>query len=242
MSMRTKPRRGGLLAALAVTGVLAGCAGPRSHRPVTQPTPRVAAPTTVTATTVPLPVPAGLTDPGLSLRAPPVAVPLELELPSVKVQGPVLAVGITATNVMDAPEGPAKDPVWQDAFWYRGGAVPGAVGTATIAGHIDDSLGRLAIFGHLQDLRPGDPIVIHDGRTGLDERFMVTASASYTLAQAAQPLVLDQIYGAGPVQGRRPEPSADGLAHLTLITCAGTFDYSKGTHDHRLVVYAVRVS
>ena len=56
----------------------------------------------------------------------------------------------------------------------------------------------------------------------------------------ANPPVLTRIYGAGPVAGTRPRPSTDGLAHLTLITCAGTF--RNGTHDHRLVVYATRVA
>ena len=52
--------------------------------------------------------------------------------------------------------------------------------------------------------------------------------------------MLTRIYGAGPVAGTRPQPSADGLAHLTLITCAGTF--RNGTHDHRLVVFATRTT
>ena len=65
-------------------------------------------------------------------------------------------------------------------------------------------------------------------------------SKSYTLAEAARPAVLKRIYGVGPVVGKWAQPSADGLSHLTLITCAGTF--VNGTHDHRLVVYAVRVS
>jgi sortase A len=158
------------------------------------------------------------------------------------VKAPVLAVGITTANVMAAPEGNAADPVWQEAFWYRGGAIPGAVGTATIAGHVDDSLGRLAVFGRLKELRAGDVIVVHDQRNGLAVIFSVTETETYTLAQAADPAVLTRLYGDGPVRGVGPQPTADGLAHLTLVTCAGTFDASEGTHDHRLVVYATRVS
>jgi hypothetical protein len=51
--------------------------------------------------------------------------------------------------------------------------------------------------------------------------------------------VLTSMYGAGPVAGKPPQPSPDGLARLTLVTCAGTF--VDGTHDHRLVVYATRI-
>jgi hypothetical protein len=187
-----------------------------------------------------LAVPSALTRAGLDLRAGPVAVPLELRMPSLGVSAAVVGVGITPKNVMDAPMGPADDPVWQQAFWYRGSAVPGARSTALIAGHIDGPGGRPAVFGHIDRLRAGDRIVVHDTRTGLDVRFAVTSSVTYSLAQTATPAVLRRIYGAGPVAGTRPQRSADGLSHLTLITCTGTF--RNGTHDHRLVVYATRIA
>jgi hypothetical protein len=185
-------------------------------------------------------VPSPLTDPRLGLRTGPVAVPLALELPSLGVTAPVSGVGLTAKNVMDAPTGPAGDPVWQHAFWYRGSAIPGANSTALIAGHVDGPRGAPAVFGHIDALRPGDPIVVRDLRTGLRIRFAVTESLAYPLDAASDPAVLTRIYGAGPVAGTRPRRSADGLAHLTLITCAGTF--RNGTHDHRLVVYATRTA
>ena len=185
-------------------------------------------------------VPAALTKAGLSLRADPVTVPLRLEIPTLGINAGMLGVGLAESNAMDAPEGPRDDPVWQQAFWYRGSAIPGARSTALIAGHIDGGRDGKAVFGHLGDLRPGDLIVVHDTRTGREVRFAVKAARSYTLAEAATPAVLKQIYGAGPVAGKWAQPSADGLAHLTLITCSGTF--RDGTHDHRLVVYANRVS
>ncbi|MEY2458702.1 MAG: hypothetical protein QOG30_532, partial [Acidimicrobiaceae bacterium] len=122
----------------------------------------------------------------------------------------------------------------------RGSAVPGEPSTALIAGHIDDPLGRPAVFAHIDQLRAGDTIVVHDTRNGLDVRFSVTSSATYSLDETADPAVLSEIYGVGPVAGTSPQPSVDGLSHLTLITCAGTF--VNGTHDHRLVVYATRVT
>jgi sortase (surface protein transpeptidase) len=187
-----------------------------------------------------LPVPAALVDSAIALQAGPVAVPLRLQIPSINVDIPVLGVGITANHVMDAPEGPASDPVWQQAFWYRGSAVPGASSTALIAGHVDDPLGRPGAFANLDQLHPGDLIVVKDTRSGLDVRFSVTATQTYSLAQTTQPGVLSEIYGAGPVADAGPIPSTDGLAHLTLITCAGSF--VNGTHDQRMVAYATRVS
>jgi sortase (surface protein transpeptidase) len=183
--------------------------------------------------------PAPIVDSGLDLRAGPVPVPLELRIPALGMRAPVLGVGITSKNVMDAPTGSASDPVWQKVFWYRGSGTPGEASTATIAGHVDDVLGRAAIFAHLKDLRPGDSIVVRDTRTGSESEFLVTQTAVYTLAQTLDPAVLSQIYGPGPVAGKGAQPSADGRSHLTLITCIGQWVTHSSTYDHRLVVYAV---
>ena len=110
-----------------------------------------------------------------------------------------------------------------------------------IAGHIDGPRGTAGVFGDIDKLRAGDLIILHDPRSGLDVRFAVTGSTSFTLAQTTEPGVLKQIYGVGPVAGTTPQRSKDGLAHLTLITCAGTFQTGLGTHDHRLAVFATRV-
>ena len=79
----------------------------------------------------------------------------------------VAGVGITSEDVMDAPMGPADDPVWQQAFWYRGSAVPGSASTALIAGHVSGPRGRPGAFARVDDLRPGDSVVVHDARNGL---------------------------------------------------------------------------
>ena len=205
--------------------------------------PLSAAPVTI-GTRVPvraLAVPAALTKPGLDLRAGPVAVPLRLRIPSIGLDVAVIGVGLTPGIVMDAPFGPPDDPVWQEAFWYRGSAVPGARSTALIAGHIDDPLGRPGTFAHIDRLVVGAVIIVHDTRNGLDVRFAVTGSHSYPLDETTDPAVLTQMYGAGPVAGGGPTRSADGLAHLTLVTCAGVFDHSIETHDRRLVVTATRL-
>lgn len=183
-------------------------------------------------------IPEPLIDPSLDLRAGPVDVPLELRIPSIQINAPVLGVGITSGDVMDAPQGLAADPVWQTAFWYRGSGIPGAVGTATLAGHVDDPGGRPAVFARLAELGSGDLIVVHDTRSGLDISFTVVKSEIYSTQQAADPAVLAQVYGSGPVSGKGPQPALDGLSHLTLITCAGGF--VNGSYDRRLVVYATR--
>ncbi len=122
---------------------------------------------------------------------------------------------------MDAPKGPIGDPVWSSAFWYRGSGIPGSPGTATVAGHVNDPLGRPEIFAHLQDLHPGDLIVIHLKNTTLSISFVVDEIKVYSLKESSDPAVLTRIYGIRPVAGTGPQPGPDGLSHLTLIACAG---------------------
>jgi hypothetical protein len=177
-----------------------------------------------------------------SLEAPAVEVPLALVIPSIAVDSPLLAVGMTAKAAMSAPEGGANSKDWSDSFWYRGSAIPGAIGTATIAGHIDDRFGDYAVFGRLSQLVRGDRIFVRDTKTGVGVQFVVTASHVYTIAQSQTRPVLDLIYGSGPPEGLPAQPSSDGLAHLSLVTCAGQWLAALDTHSERLVVSAVRVS
>jgi hypothetical protein len=236
---------GRLTAALLAAGFLTACANAQASggQPVRHSS-LVAATSAVPASahaTGPLLTPEPLFDPSLDLRAGPVAVPLELGLPSLRLTAPVLGVGLDSKSAMDTPKGSAKDPVWQKVFWYRGGGVPGDATTATISGHVDDVLGRPAIFARLKDLRVGDTVTVRDTRSGLAVDFLVTRTITYTLKQTADPAVLAQIYGSGPVTGQGPQPSPDGLAHLTLITCTGNWVGRIGTFDHRLAVYAVAI-
>jgi hypothetical protein len=185
-------------------------------------------------------VPEALVDPSVGLHDKPVDVSIELEIPTLKIDATVVGVGLNSNNVMDTPtSSSAKDPIWQEVFWYRGGGIPGDVGTATIAGHVDDYLGRHAVFAHLKNIHKGDLIIIHDTRNGLEAHFTVTEVETYTAKESTEPMILEKIYGSGPVNGEGPQLSKDGLAHLTLITCSGWF--INGSFDHHLVVYAVRI-
>ena len=217
----------------------------RADQPTTQPfaqtTAQTATHTTTQSTAQPTPteiVLGPLFDAGLDIKAGPVEVPLELEIPILKVNAPVLGVGLTSGNEMDAPKGLIGDPVWHTAFWYRGSGMPGEPGTATIAGHVNDPLGRPEIFADLQDLQPGDLIIIHYTKPNIDIAFTVDQVKVYSLKEFSDPAVLAQIYGIGPVSGKAPQPSLDGLSHLSLITCAGNI--VNGQFDHHVVVYATR--
>lgn len=179
-----------------------------------------------------------LFDSDIDLMAGPIEVPLELQIPSLKVNAPVLGVGLTAENEMDAPKGSIGDPVWHSAFWYRGSGIPGESGTTTIAGHVNDPLGQPEIFADLQDLNPGDPIIVRYTTSNIVVRFVVDQVKVYSTQESSDPAVFAKIFGAGPVEGTGPQPAPDGLSHLTLITCAGYI--VNGQFDHHTVVFATQ--
>jgi hypothetical protein len=248
---------GYLATVLVIAAVLGGCrikeTGEVPVRPtpsliplpsvqrVDQPTTQPSAQPTTQSTSQPTPtalVLGPLFDPTIDIKAGPVEVPLELHIPALEVNAPVFGVGLTSGNEMDAPKGPIGDPIWHTAFWYRGSGLPGESGTTTIAGHVNDPLGRPEIFAHLQDLQPGDPIIIHYSTSNIDITYTVDQVKDYSLQESSDPAVLAQIYGAGPVNGTGPQPAVDGLSHLTLITCAGNI--VNGQFDHHVVVYATQ--
>lgn len=179
-----------------------------------------------------------LFDETIDLMAGPVAVPIEIQIPALNVNAPIIGVGLTAELVMDAPKGLIRDPVWHTAFWYRGGGIPGESGTATIAGHVNDPLGRPEIFANLEELQPGDAIIIHYTLLNMDIRFVVDEVQNYSVEESSAPERFAKIFGDGPVSGKGPQPSADGRSHLTLITCAGNI--VDGKFDHHTVVFATR--
>jgi sortase (surface protein transpeptidase) len=187
----------------------------------------------------PTPVVLGpLFDSLIPLSDAPIYVALELQIPALDVIAPMLGVGLTTDNLADSPKGPIGDDVWHTAFWYRGGSNPGDVGTATISGHVNDPLGEPEIFAYLEDLNVGDLIIVHYLLPNIEIRFVVDEVIVYSLIESSTPAILTQIFGAGPVAGLGPQPSLDGLSHLTLITCAGLI--VDGRFDHHTVVYATR--
>ncbi|RFA16876.1 hypothetical protein B7R21_01640 [Subtercola boreus] len=137
-------------------------------------------------------------------------------------------VQIASIGVDSALESLEKDgggsllpPVdFASAGWYSGGVVPGAVGPAVIAGHIDSSVGP-AVFSRLSSLAAGDPVgvTLSDGRvaTFTVDRVIQVAKADFPTAE---------VYGAVPT------------AQLRLITCGGVFDDDWGHYLDNVVVFA----
>lgn len=236
--------RGAAMAAVAL-GLLAvcGCGRPAVSRAVHSVVP-VPPATSPSPSPAPVPLPP-LVDPGLSLLAPPVAVPLRFRVASLGIDAPVLAVGRTPGGSMDAPEGPASSPLWEEAFWYRGGSDPGRAGTSTIAGHVDDVLGRPAAFWSIRRLRPGDVVEIADERDGGAFRYRITETVVDSVATANSPGVLERLYGNAAYDGDPAERdvAADAVSRISIITCTGTFERgSSFGYDHRFIAFGVLIS
>jgi Sortase domain len=221
MTMGERVRRGVVVLVLLVAGS-AGCAAgqPEGER-VSHAAPPASRSAVAGATTPPPAGPTRTTEvvdfPVGSWRRLPSSPPVRVEIPAIGVSSPLVRLGLNADGSMQVPGD------FQVAGWFTGGAQPGQLGPAVIAGHVDSRTGP-AVFYRLRDLRPGDQVrVVRADRRVV--RFRVESLASYP----KQSLPDDQVYGAttAPV--------------LRLITCAGTFDQAQQSYRDNLVVSAIRV-
>lgn len=167
-----------------------------------------------------LPVPQSMTTSAEPSDSQTIALnPARLVIPTIELKAEVVAVGKTASGNMAVPHN------FVQVGWYREGIEPGEKGNAVIAGHVDNGLGRAAVFKRLSELKVGDKIYVQD-KTGEQLQFKVTETAIYDYKTAP----LEKIFG----------PS--DKAHLNLITCAGVWVPREKTNDKRLVVFSELVS
>jgi LPXTG-site transpeptidase (sortase) family protein len=138
-------------------------------------------------------------------------IPSRLRIPSIGVDAWVGSVGLQPDGSMDAPNN-----LWT-ASWLDTGPRPGQVGNAVIAGH--RGVGSPALFSHLENLRPGDRIMVSDA-SGAEIVYVVTRVASADLSTTTQ----QEVFGAASARD------------LVLITCFGTYLDSTRSYDRRLVV------
>jgi sortase A len=138
--------------------------------------------------------------------------PVQLEIPAIDVKANIENVGILDNGQMGVPEDIDK------VGWFEPGFKPGTKGNAVLAGHVDSKTGP-AIFFYLEKLSKGDEIIL-TGQDGETMTFVVTGKERYPYDDSP----IEKIFG--PTDSRT----------LNLITCVGTFNRSKGTHEERLVV------
>jgi sortase (surface protein transpeptidase) len=144
--------------------------------------------------------------------------PVRIEIPAIHVDASLQRLHRDEKGVLQPPDS------WTQAGWFAGGVVPGAVGPAVIAGHLDTTK-REAVFVDLRLLRPGDRIkvVLSTKRT-----------ISFVVTHAR--VVRKALFPTAEVYGPTPD------AQLRLITCSEPFDEARGIYADNLVVFATKTS
>lgn len=175
-----------------------------------------AAPTAVTglspATAPPAPSAAAEDAPPAPLAV--IHDPARLEVPAANIDAQLVPLGLDTDGALEAPSD------FDTAGWWQGGAKPGALGPAVIAGHVDSYTGPAAFFS-LRELQPGDAITVH-GQDGTTVTFHVDRVEQHP----------KNAFPTQRVYGPTGEPA------LRLVTCSGAFDQATRQYSDNLIVYA----
>ena len=136
--------------------------------------------------------------------------PKRLIIPSIGLNASVQHLGVNEKGEMDVPDGATRD-----VGWYRHGTSPGERGSAVIDAHV------YAAFKKLHLVPIGADIFV-EMSNGSRTRFRAAEAIVYKLDEVPRDTLFNR---------------ADD-ERLNLITCAGRFDRTRKTYDHRLIVYA----
>lgn len=147
------------------------------------------------------------------------SLPSRLLIPSLKINANVQFVTVNDKGNMGTPKG------FTDVAWYKPGTIPGEIGSAVMAGHVDNALALDGVFKHLKDLKVGDDVYV-ENRAGKKLHFQVNEVKFYSYQDVPAALIFGQ----------------RDASHLNLISCAGTWLKDVKTYDQRVVVYTTLVN
>jgi sortase (surface protein transpeptidase) len=142
--------------------------------------------------------------------------PVRIEIPAIHVDATLQRLHRDGKGVLQPPDS------WTQAGWFAGGVVPGAIGPAVIAGHLDTTK-RVAVFVNLRLLRPGDRI-----------RVVLSTKRTVSFVVTRARVVRKALFPTAEVYGPTPD------AQLRLITCNEPFDEARGIYADNLVVFATK--
>ena len=142
---------------------------------------------------------------------------MHLRIARLGVDAPIREVGLAMDGSMAVPKNPF------DTGWYKQGPLPGEIGSAVITGHVDSITGAPAVFANLDHLAIGDIIEVEGAQTTYT--FRIREIRTYPAEADATDIFT----------------SADGKAHLNLITCSGSWDANTKQYTDRLVIFTNRV-
>ncbi len=148
----------------------------------------------------------------------PESKPVAVSIPRIGVRTGLVDLGLVEKE--GPTYGTMEVPRPAEAGWFTGGAAPGALGPAVIAGHVTWD-GAPAIFHRLETMRRGDEVLVtrKDGRTAV---FTVSRVAQFAKSRFPSETVYGPIDHAG----------------LRLITCGGTYDSARNRYLDNVIVFA----
>lgn len=138
--------------------------------------------------------------------------PVRLKIPKINVDALIEFVGVTPKGSMAVPSNITNVGL------YSRGPKPGETGSAVISGHFNGANGEAGVFFDLNKLKEGDKVYIEDDKN-VTATFVVKETKSY------DPGYADEVF-----------LRADGK-YLNLITCEGSWDFSRKIYNKRLVVF-----
>jgi sortase (surface protein transpeptidase) len=142
--------------------------------------------------------------------------PKTLSIPRLGLKMPITSVTVDSTGAMAVPSSPTE------VGWYAYGPRPGSAhGSAVLGGHVDTREHGVGPLVGLQQLHPGDEVVIATDKGA--ERFRVSTVKSISKRDLDVAEVFDR--GGDPL--------------LRIITCGGTFRRSQRSYQDNVVVTAL---
>lgn len=153
----------------------------------------------------------------VSITPPANATGLRVRIPALGIDARVVSLGFASDGQLAVPRDGSS------VGWYEISPRPGQAGNALLGAHFDWD-GSLAVFAGLSRLTPGDRVFVDDGSAS-----ELAYEVSEATAVAWDSPVSDILSAAG------------SGSSLTLFTCGGEFDESRGEYDQRVVVRAVEV-
>jgi Sortase domain len=144
------------------------------------------------------------------------AVPVQLQIPVVRVRARVVPVGVALGGALNIPANPSQ------VGWWSGGSSPGQLaGTIVMVGHVDSAVTGAGALFRLQDVRPGDRVMVRTRDRVY--QYIVRALRAYSKT----------VLPAGAIFGQHV------VARLVIVTCGGPFDAATHHYRDNIVAYAV---
>ena len=128
----------------------------------------------------------------------------------------IRSVGTTDNGLLDVPA-----DIDLAGWWSGGSRLGDPFGSTLVAAHVDSSTQGLGPFASLLSTQPGDRVIVWSD--GLKQVFEVTSK---------------RLRPRGTIGARSSLHSPNGARRLTLVTCAGPYDASRGGYQNLAVIVA----